>query len=78
VGELRILVLGDSITFGDYVDEDETYPAALERRLQAAMPARVVRLIMSLSGLIGTIADNFRRRLQPSQCDVVDHRTKLF
>ena len=44
VGELRILVLGDSITFGDYVDEHETYPAELERRLKAAMPARVVRV----------------------------------
>ena len=55
VGELRILVLGDSITFGDYVDEDDTYPTALERRLQAAMPARVVRVINGGGPDVGTM-----------------------
>jgi len=55
VGELRILVLGDSITFADYVDEDETYPAALERRLQAATPARVVRVINGGGPNVGTM-----------------------
>src|SRR5215470_5660402 len=44
-GELRILVLGDSITFGDYVDEDETYPAVLERRLRSVFPRRPIRVI---------------------------------
>ena len=53
-GELRILVLGDSITFGDYVDEDETYPVALERRLQAALPARTVRVINAGGPNVGT------------------------
>ncbi len=55
LGELRVLVLGDSITFGDYVDEDETYPAALKRRLQAAMPARVVRVINGGGPNVGTM-----------------------
>ena len=55
LGELRVLVLGDSITFGDYVDEGETYPAALERRLQAAMPARVVRVINGGGPNVGTM-----------------------
>lgn len=36
--EFRILVLGDSITFGDYVAFDETYPALLERRLEGRRP----------------------------------------
>lgn len=35
-GEHRILVLGDSITFGDYVDREETYPTRLERMLGEA------------------------------------------
>ncbi len=29
-GEKRVLVLGDSITFADYVESNETYPAALQ------------------------------------------------
>ncbi len=33
-GERRVLVLGDSITFGDYVDAEQTYPAHLERALR--------------------------------------------
>lgn len=37
-GEFRILVLGDSITFGDYLQEDETLPAVLERQLRASHP----------------------------------------
>jgi hypothetical protein len=31
--EFRVLVIGDSITFGDYVQYDETYTAMLEERL---------------------------------------------
>ncbi|RIK92672.1 MAG: hypothetical protein DCC71_24380 [Proteobacteria bacterium] len=34
-GVPRVLVLGDSVTLGDYVDEAETYPAALARALAA-------------------------------------------
>lgn len=34
-GKLRILVLGDSYTFGVYVNDNETYPAVLERILKS-------------------------------------------
>jgi lysophospholipase L1-like esterase len=34
-GRRRIVALGDSVTFGDYVEEGETWPAALERALAA-------------------------------------------
>lgn len=34
-GEVRILLLGDSFTFGYLVDDDQTLPAQLERRLQS-------------------------------------------
>jgi lysophospholipase L1-like esterase len=53
-GELRVLVLGDSITFGDYVDEDETYPAKLEARLRALEPGRLVRVINGGGPSLGT------------------------
>jgi len=32
--DVRILVLGDSITLGDYVDNNKTYPTAIEENLQ--------------------------------------------
>jgi lysophospholipase L1-like esterase len=35
-GTLRILALGDSVTFGYHVEDDETYPVHLEQRLRAA------------------------------------------
>lgn len=34
-GEYRVLVLGDSITFGDYVQANETYTGILEEKAQA-------------------------------------------
>lgn len=42
-GEFRILVVGDSFAYGDFVDDDETLPAQLEMRLEAAgIQARVI------------------------------------
>jgi hypothetical protein len=35
-GRTRILALGDSMTFGYYLEEDETWPVVLERRLREA------------------------------------------
>lgn len=42
-GELRVLMLGDSFTFGNYVDDAETLPFRLEEILQAR--CRDVRVI---------------------------------
>ena len=53
-GEFRILVLGDSITFGDYVDESETYPAYLEASLRAAEPRRSIRVVNGGTPNVGT------------------------
>ena len=43
-GEKRVLVLGDSMTFGSGVEDDETFCAALERKLSKAgdPPVRVL------------------------------------
>jgi hypothetical protein len=42
---LRIVVLGDSITFGDYLQADEVYEERAERSLAAALPDRHVEVI---------------------------------
>jgi lysophospholipase L1-like esterase len=44
-GGLRVLCLGDSLTFGEGVLEQDAYPARLERLLAASMPGRPVEVI---------------------------------
>ncbi len=44
-GAYRILCLGDSYTFGDYLSDDETFPAALEKRLRQEFPGRAIEVI---------------------------------
>jgi hypothetical protein len=44
-GEKRILFVGDSFTFGDFVNDDQTLPAQLEQRLRRYCPA--VRVVNS-------------------------------
>ena len=55
-GHRRILCLGDTYTFGAYVNDDETFPAALERKLRqidSGWPTEVIN-----AGVTGyTIAD---------------------
>lgn len=41
----RILCLGDSYTFGDYVNDDETFPADLERKLRETFPGRAIEVV---------------------------------
>ncbi len=36
---LRVLAVGDSFTYGDFVDDDETLPARLERALERQLPS---------------------------------------
>jgi len=43
--EIRILVLGDSITFGDYVSLENTYPERLEELLRKDFPDKKIRVI---------------------------------
>ncbi|MCC6406285.1 MAG: hypothetical protein IT453_03895, partial [Planctomycetes bacterium] len=59
-GEKRVLVVGDSLTFGAGVDEDEAFPARLEQSLAAAgAPARVVN-----AGVNGWACWHYRRWLE--------------
>ena len=51
--ELRVLVLGDSITFGDYLDADEVYVEQAEKVLQAAMPGRKIEVVNGGVGDVG-------------------------
>lgn len=44
-GELRVLCLGDSSTFGFGVEMSEAYPQVLEGRLRARMPGRAVQVV---------------------------------
>ena len=44
-GVFRILCLGDSYVFGDYVNDDETFPANLERKLRQALPGRPIEVV---------------------------------
>ena len=39
-GAARVLCLGDSYTFGAYVDDTETWPAQLEEILKERSPGR--------------------------------------
>jgi lysophospholipase L1-like esterase len=61
-GEFRILNIGDSITFGDYVDESLTIPALLQEGLRAAGKQTVVVLNAGLPGATG--ADEFYHYLE--------------
>ena len=35
-GELRVLAIGDSFTYGDFVDDGQTVPAVVQRQLERA------------------------------------------
>ncbi len=51
-GETRILVLGDSITFGDFVPQDQTYPAVMEQSLRRMFPGRLLEVINAGIGAV--------------------------
>jgi len=69
-GEVRIMVVGDSYVSGDFVDDDETLPAQLDRRLRGTCPAaRVVNAGLSGSSLDGQI--HIARRALATDPDLV-------
>ena len=52
-GELRILILGDSITWASYLEAEETYVERVEEYLQEALKDRSVEVINAGVGDIG-------------------------
>jgi len=52
-GEYRILALGDSITWGDYLQADEVYVEQMERFLNAAVTGLRVEVVNAAVGDIG-------------------------
>jgi len=64
-GEFRILNLGDSITFGDYLDETLTIPALLQEQLRAAGKTNLVVLNAGLPG--ATASDEFYHYMELAQ-----------
>jgi hypothetical protein len=52
-GEFRILVLGDSITWGDYLPEEQVYVRRMEKYLQERVADRKIRVINGGVGDIG-------------------------
>ena len=52
-GELRILALGDSLTFGDSVPQGDTVPARLEKELNARAGSAPVRYRVVNGGIGG-------------------------
>jgi lysophospholipase L1-like esterase len=63
-GEFRILHVGDSITFGDYMDEPETIPSLIQQQLEAS-GKRAVVLNAALPG--ANASDEFYHFLELAQ-----------
>lgn len=56
-GEFRIAMIGDSFTWGDYVDDEETLPAQLEAVLRTSCPSvRVLNLGVGGTTIDGQVA----------------------
>lgn len=69
-GETRILFLGDSLTYGQGVADDETVPVALERALRARAPERAWSVVNAGNRAYGTaqelgLLDELGARIQP-------------
>lgn len=69
-GEIRVFFAGDSFVFGDFVEDDQSYPARLEAALRESCPAaRVVNAGVGGTSIV-THANMIRRGL-PLDPDLV-------
>jgi lysophospholipase L1-like esterase len=59
-GEMRILMAGDSFTYGSYVDDEETLPVQLERELSRSCPG----VLAINAGVGGTTIDTQSRLIE--------------
>jgi lysophospholipase L1-like esterase len=53
-GETRVLMIGDSFVYGDFVEDDETLPAQLEAALDGPCSLRVVNAGLRGGTIVGT------------------------
>jgi hypothetical protein len=60
--EIRILMVGDSFTYGEFVSDDETMPAQLERELGPMCEGFRIRVINA--GIGGTTIDTHARMVE--------------
>ena len=70
-GELRILMVGDSFTFGDFVDDDETLPAQVERQLSARCARPAIVINAGVGGSTITTAIQMVKRAWVTRPDIV-------
>ena len=70
-GELRILSVGDSFTYGDFVDDDSTLPAVLQRDLTAGCSRPVTVVNAGVGGSTITTAVHMVDRAWGLSPDVV-------
>lgn len=72
-GSLRIGVLGDSVAFGFGVEDDQTWSAHLQRRLESALPGRRVEVLNCAVSGYGTREERLalEHKLLPLQPDLV-------
>lgn len=70
-GELRILAIGDSFTYGDFVDNDSTFPAVLQRDLAASCGRPVTVINAGVGGSTITTAIHMLERARKLSPDVV-------
>jgi lysophospholipase L1-like esterase len=70
-GELRILAIGDSFTYGDFVDNDSTFPAVLQRNLAGICRRPVTVINAGVGGSTITTAIHMLERARKLSPDVV-------
>jgi lysophospholipase L1-like esterase len=70
-GELRILAIGDSFTYGDFVDSDSTFPSVLQRSLSASCGRPVTIINAGVGGSTITTAIHMLERAWKLSPDVV-------
>jgi hypothetical protein len=70
-GELRVLAIGDSYTYGDFVDDAETFPAELERRLSQRCSRPVTVINAGVGGSTITTHSRMAQRAWVTSPDIV-------
>ena len=70
-GELRVLAIGDSFTYGDFVDDGQTVPAVVQRQLERACGRPVTVVNAGVGGSTITTQIEMLRRAAAISPDVV-------